>query len=42
MKDFQEWLHYDTEYVRNLSVRLDLWVCWKTAQKLINNFVDQF
>ena len=41
-KDFQEWLHYDTEYVRNLSVWLDLWVCWKTAQKLINNFVDQF
>jgi lipopolysaccharide/colanic/teichoic acid biosynthesis glycosyltransferase/acetyltransferase-like isoleucine patch superfamily enzyme len=41
-KDFQEWVHYDTEYVRNLSVRIDLWVCWKTAQKLINNFVDQF
>ncbi|RKY11529.1 MAG: hypothetical protein DRP65_03985 [Planctomycetota bacterium] len=41
-KDFQEWLHYDTEYVRNLSVWLDLWVCWKTAQKLVNNFVDQF
>jgi lipopolysaccharide/colanic/teichoic acid biosynthesis glycosyltransferase len=41
-KDFQEWVLYDTEYVRNLSVRLDLWVCWKTAQKLINNFVDQF
>lgn len=41
-KDFQEWVHYDTKYVRNLSVWLDLWVCWKTAQKLINNFVDQF
>jgi len=41
-KDFQEWVHYDTEYVRSLSVWLDLWVCWKTAQKLINNFVDQF
>ena len=41
-KDFQEWVHYDTEYVRNLSVWLDLWVCWKTAQKLINNFIDQF
>jgi lipopolysaccharide/colanic/teichoic acid biosynthesis glycosyltransferase len=41
-KDFQEWVHYDTEYVRNLSVRLDLWVCWKTAQKLIINFIDQF
>ncbi len=41
-KDFQEWVHYDTKYVRNLSARLDLWVCWKTAQKLINNFIDQF
>jgi len=41
-KDFQEWLHYDTEYVRNLSVWLDLWVCWKTASKLVNNFIDQF
>jgi lipopolysaccharide/colanic/teichoic acid biosynthesis glycosyltransferase len=41
-KDFQEWVHYDTEYVRNLSVRLDLWVCWKSAQKLIINFIDQF
>ncbi|MHC5061273.1 MAG: sugar transferase [Planctomycetota bacterium] len=41
-KDFQEWVHYDTEYVRNLSFGFDLWVCWKTVQKLINNFIDQF
>ncbi len=41
-RDFQEWLYYDTEYVRNLSFRLDLWVCRKTARKLITNFVDQF
>ncbi len=41
-KDFQEWVHYDTEYVRKLSLKLDLWIFWKTAEKLINNFVDQF
>jgi len=41
-KDFQEWVRYDTEYVRNLSLNLDLWICCKTATKLINNFIDQF
>jgi len=42
MKDFQEWIHYDTEYVRNLSLRLDLWISWKTTKKLFDNFVSQF
>jgi lipopolysaccharide/colanic/teichoic acid biosynthesis glycosyltransferase len=41
-KDFQEWVRYDTEYVRNISLNLDLWICFKTATKLINNFIDQF
>lgn len=40
--DFQEWVFYDTHYVRNLSFRKDLWICLKTAQKLINTFLDQF
>jgi len=40
--DFQEWVHYDTKYVRELSFRMDLWIFWKTAMKLINGFVDQF
>ena len=40
--DFQEWVYYDTRYVRNLSFRTDLWVCWKTAQKLIQSFLGQF
>ena len=40
--DFQEWVYYDTQYVRNLSFRKDLWICLKTAQKLINTFLDQF
>ncbi len=41
-KDFQEWVHYDTEYVKKLSFKLDLWIFVKTAGHLINNFVDQF
>jgi lipopolysaccharide/colanic/teichoic acid biosynthesis glycosyltransferase len=42
MKDFQEWIHYDIEYVRNLSLKMDLSICWKTAMKLLGNFIDQF
>ena len=39
-QDFQEWIYYDTKYIRELSARLDLIVCWKTAVKLTNNFLD--
>ncbi len=42
MKDFQEWIHYDIEYVRDLSLRIDLWICWQTAKKVVKNFVSQF
>ncbi|MCH7557419.1 MAG: sugar transferase [Planctomycetes bacterium] len=42
MKDFQEWIHYDTEYVRNMSLKMDLWICWKTTKKLFDNFINQF
>jgi lipopolysaccharide/colanic/teichoic acid biosynthesis glycosyltransferase len=41
-RDFQEWVHYDSTYVGKLSFGMDLWIFWKTAQKLINGFVDQF
>lgn len=41
-KDFQEWIHYDTEYVRNLSLRMDLWICWQTVKKMAHSFVRQF
>jgi len=40
--DFQEWIRYDTEYVRRISFRTDLWICLKTAQMLIFKFLDQF
>ncbi|MHC4105662.1 MAG: sugar transferase, partial [Planctomycetota bacterium] len=42
MKDFQEWIYYDTKYVRDLSLKMDLWICWQTAKKLLKNFVSQF
>ena len=42
MKDFQEWIHYDTKYVRNLSLKLDLWIAWQTTKKMVKNFVTQF
>jgi len=42
MKDFQEWIHYDIKYVRNLSLKTDLWICWKTIRKLVSEFVRQF
>ena len=42
MRDFQEWIHYDVEYVRSLSLKMDLWICWQTTKKLFNNFISQF
>lgn len=41
-KDFQEWIHFDTKYVQNLSPGLDLWICWRTFRRMIVNFVNQF
>ena len=41
-KDFQEWIYYDTQYVRDLSPMLDLWICWRTFRRMVENFVDQF
>jgi len=42
MRDFQEWIHYDIKYVRELSLRMDLWICWQTAKKIAKNFISQF
>jgi len=41
-QDFQEWLHYDNLYVANLSLLLDLRICWKTVKMLTKKFFDQF
>jgi lipopolysaccharide/colanic/teichoic acid biosynthesis glycosyltransferase len=42
LKDFQEWIHYDTRYVRELGWRLDLWICWRTFRRMVVNFINQF
>jgi len=41
-QDFQEWIHYDMKYVKNLSFRLDLWIFWQTTKKIIREFARQF
>jgi lipopolysaccharide/colanic/teichoic acid biosynthesis glycosyltransferase len=41
-RDFQEWIYYDLEYVRRLSLGMDLLICLKTVRKLIGSFLDQF
>jgi lipopolysaccharide/colanic/teichoic acid biosynthesis glycosyltransferase len=42
MKDFQEWIHYDTKYVRELSLKMDMRICWQTAKKMVKNFISHF
>ena len=42
MKDFQEWIYYDIKYVKNLSFKTDLWICWQTVKKMMKNFIEQF
>jgi len=42
MKDFQEWIHYDIRYVRDLSLKQDLWISWLTAKKMAAKFISQF
>lgn len=42
LKDFQEWIHYDTQYIRDLSLKTDLWICWKTFIRMLHNFARQF
>lgn len=35
-RDFQEWIKFDIEYVDRASLRLDLWIIWKTIRVLIS------
>ena len=41
-RDFQEWIHYDVEYVRRVSLSLDLWICWRTGLLMLSKFIHQF
>jgi len=40
--DFQEWIHYDTEYVRGLSLWLDVVIVVKTLGILLTGFARLF
>ncbi len=40
--DFQEWVHYDMEYVRKVSFWMDLKICVRTVMHLILQFLAQF
>lgn len=42
VKDFQEWIQYDIEYVRHLSLKMDLWICWATFKSMLGKFAEQF
>jgi lipopolysaccharide/colanic/teichoic acid biosynthesis glycosyltransferase len=42
MQDFQEWIYYDIQYVKKLSIIMDLNICWLTAKKMFSNFIHQF
>ncbi len=33
--DFQEWIRYDIEYVERASMRLDIWIVWRTILNII-------
>jgi lipopolysaccharide/colanic/teichoic acid biosynthesis glycosyltransferase len=33
--DFQEWVQYDTEYVKHRSWRLDAWILWRTFRRAL-------
>ncbi len=41
-RDFQEWIYFDTKYIRELSLKMDLWICWQTAGKMVKNFAAWF
>ncbi len=41
-KDFQEWIYYDTKYVRELSLWNDVRICVRTFRHLFGSFVEQF
>ena len=42
LKDFQEWIYYDMDYVERVSPFLDLWLCWRTFLRMFVKFVEQF
>jgi len=42
MQDFQEWIQYDTEYIRRLSFTLDIKICFRTFLQMLGKFTEKF
>jgi lipopolysaccharide/colanic/teichoic acid biosynthesis glycosyltransferase len=40
--DFQEWIHFDTKYVKSMSLKKDIEISWKTLMQLTGSFIKQF
>jgi lipopolysaccharide/colanic/teichoic acid biosynthesis glycosyltransferase len=36
-QDFQEWIAYDKTYVKNVSLKLDIWICCLTVIKIFES-----
>lgn len=41
-RDFQEWIEYDTRYVRQLGLWLDVKICCRTLGRMMGKFAGQF
>jgi lipopolysaccharide/colanic/teichoic acid biosynthesis glycosyltransferase len=41
-RDFQEWIHYDIEYIKDLTIGMDLRICWDTVKTMLHKFAEQF
>lgn len=40
--DFQEWIHFDSKYVKSMSLKKDIEISWKTFMQLTGSFIKQF
>jgi lipopolysaccharide/colanic/teichoic acid biosynthesis glycosyltransferase/carbonic anhydrase/acetyltransferase-like protein (isoleucine patch superfamily) len=38
-QDFQEWIHYDIEYVRRMSFWQDVLICLRTVRQVVSAFI---
>ena len=41
-KDFQEWILFDTDFVKRIGFKMDVWICWQTVVSMAGRFVQFF
>ena len=41
-QDFQEWLKYDTDYIKDIRLHKDIWICWATIKQIAKRTIQQF